>query len=132
MGKRGPAPGYRSKAAPRPLVTAAEAWGEPMPDWVRVLAAAAEATTAREVAARLGYSASVISEVLRRRYAGSPARVEARVRARLMVADVTCPVLGTITTAECGQHAAAPLATTSSARVRLWQACRSCPHGGPQ
>lgn len=51
-----------------PVETAAKAWGDAMPDWVAALARECAATSQNKVAARLGRSAALVSQVLRNNY----------------------------------------------------------------
>ena len=62
------------------LINAAEeAWGAPLPDWIRSLALACERSSQSKVAAQLDRSPAVVSTVLRKKYAGSYERIEERV-----------------------------------------------------
>lgn len=108
------------------------AWGEAMPDWVAALADAADATSQAQVADRLGYSAAVVSCVLRDRYAGDLASVRQAVEGALMRASVDCPVLGELRADRCLAEQRKPLSASSPQRVRLWRACRSCQHARAQ
>lgn len=111
-----------------PTARAAAAWGADLPAWVAALAEACEGASQNRVAEQVGYSAAVISQVLKRSYRGDYAAVERRVRAALMGETVVCPVLGEIAATDCHRHQSRPFATTNPLRVRLWRACRSCPH----
>ena len=105
------------------------AWGDALPDWIEAIADEATRTTASAVAARLGYSAPVISEVLANRYRGDVAGVEQAVRGVYLGAVVACPVLGELGTMRCREEQAKPFMATSSVRTRLYRACRDgCPH----
>lgn len=116
----------------RACEVATEAWGgagEGTPNWVAALAAEVERTSGVRVAARISYSGAVVSQVLRRSYAGDMARVEAAVRGALMGETVDCPVLSEIGRDRCLREQDMPRATTSAVRTRLYHACRSgCPH----
>ena len=107
------------------------AWGDALPDWVAELAAACDASSQNRVARSIGYSASVISQVLARSYRGSLATVEQKVRGALMQETIECPVMGEISKARCIDNqrlAARGVIATSSMRSRLYHACRRCPH----
>jgi len=104
------------------------AWAPDMPDWVGALAAEAERTSGARVAARIGVGASTVSEVLRRKYRGVMSHIEDKVRAALMRDSVPCPEQGTISGDRCLSNQKAPFSTSSPAAVRLWRACRTCPH----
>jgi hypothetical protein len=111
------------------IEVSAEAWGADRPDWVEALAREADATSQARVAARLGRSNSVVSQVLRNTYAGSLRNVEELVRGQLMDAHVHCPALGRLRTHECASWRArsGTFQPTNSLRVRMYRACRSCP-----
>ena len=129
MKARGPKPG---SFAPRvSLANATEAWGEAMPEWVRLLAQACDRTSQGSMAKRLGVSGSTISAVLRKNYTGSYEPIEIASRGVLMAETLICPVLGEIATNECldNQKRSRHFSSGSSIRVRLYQACRgACAH----
>lgn len=125
--KRGPKAGRPSDTDFRE--TARAAWGQLIPDWVEALAQEATRTSGVEVAKRIGYSAAVVSHVLRNAYRGDLERVEAKVRGALMGATVMCPVLGEIGRDRCLDEQKKPFNASSSIRSRLYRACRAgCPN----
>jgi hypothetical protein len=109
------------------LDKARAAWGE-LPDWLEALALACDETSQRKVAVRLGYSVTAISLVLANKYGGDPGTVAAKVRDVLVEGEVDCPTLGMIPRRDCLEAQTKPLATTSSAAVRQWKACKDCEH----
>ncbi|MDQ7775188.1 MAG: hypothetical protein Q4615_04365 [Paracoccus aminovorans] len=108
---------------------AREAWGEDLPDWVAALARECAATSQNKVAARLGRSAALVSQVLRRKYAADLAGVEQVFRGVFEHLTVECPSLGTIPANVCRdwQLKAARFVNVNSERVRMYRACNSCP-----
>ncbi len=108
------------------LAKAREAHGV-APDWIEALAAACDAATGRAVARRLGVSPAAVSRVLANAY-GDMARMERRVRGILMARAVACPVLGDIDAAACREHQDRPYTPINPTFVRLFRACRTCPH----
>jgi len=112
-----------------PLAVARAAWGADLPDWVLRLAEECAQTSQSRVAAHLGRSAALVSNVLRRKYPGDMEAVEDLVRGRYMRATVRCPALGEISTATCRDWIALSrtYANTNSERVRMCNACRRCP-----
>lgn len=98
-------------------------------DWIEALRAACAAESQRRVAGRIGYSASVVSQVLAGVYPGDLAAVEQAVRGALMNGVVACPELGSIEGHLCvgWRRAARRFAATNSMRVRMYRACRACP-----
>lgn len=118
----------RAQLAPN-LARAEAAWGTPLPDWVLALAEACDkARSQAKAGALIGYSAGVVNAVLGKAYKGDLRSVEAKVRGRFMGACVECPVLGSISTADCLDHQKRPLMATNPQRVALWRACRTCPN----
>ncbi|MBF0249931.1 MAG: transcriptional regulator [Alphaproteobacteria bacterium] len=105
-------------------------WGDPLPDWIQVLAEECDATSQAKVGPRLGYKgAGVVCAVINNNYPGDLARVEDAVRGALMNATVECPVDGEITKDLCIRNQKTKLATTSNRRIRLYRACRGgCQH----
>lgn len=98
-------------------------------DWIELLRAACAASTQAAVARRLGYSSTVVNQVLKGSYTGDLARVKAAVEGALMQAEVDCPVCGSIPRQRCVEHQRAPFRATSPMSVQLYRACRGgCPH----
>lgn len=127
-GKRGPQAGTQS---PRQAFATAKASWKDMPDWLVVLAEACDRSSQSKVAKRLGYSGSVVSSVLNRKYNGDYSAVEKSIRGALMAEVLDCPVLGDINTKLCLEHQkrARNFQPTSSMRVRLYKNCRgACLH----
>lgn len=104
-------------------------WGDTIPDWVVVLAEECGKTSQNRVARRLNRSASLVSHVIRNKYEGDMVAVEDVVRGVFMSSTVTCPALGSISTAACRDwmRKAHAFSNENSERVRLYRACRSCP-----
>ncbi len=131
--KRGFAKGSGRNVVPA-VNTATAAWGDGdasrIPDWVLSLAEACDAATRSEIARRLNYSPSVISQLLNGTYNGDLDRVAGVIRGALMAETVQCPVCDEIRRDVCLDHqkkSVPPLA--SAMRARLYRACRSgCPH----
>ncbi len=111
------------------IAAAEEAWGVPLPDWVRSLALACQRTSQSRVAAELDRSPAVVSTVLRKKYAGSYDRIEERVRGLLMNGRIDCPALGQLPTHECQdwREKAKVFAAGNPTRTRMFRACRKCP-----
>lgn len=112
-----------------PVEIAQKAWGDELPDWVLALAEACARTSQNRVAEDLGRSASLVSNVLRRKYPGNMAAIEERVRGTFMSVVISCPVLGELPTDRCQmwRQRAHRLQTHNTHRVRMYRACRRCP-----
>ena len=111
------------------LAIARAAWGVDLPDWIEQLATEATRTSGSAVAVRLGYTAPVISGVIRRSYGGDLTAVEQKFRGAYMGATVECPVLSEIGRDRCLDEQKKNFWGTSALRTRTYRACRSgCPH----
>jgi hypothetical protein len=106
--------------------TAIEKWGDPAPDWIVVLADEVDRTSLRDVAGRLSLGKSTINEVLRRKYKGRIANIEAAVRGAFMGDTVECPVLDEIAVDLCLVNQRLPFSTANPVRVALHRACPTC------
>jgi hypothetical protein len=105
------------------------AWGDPLPDWIEVMAGKCLEMPQVKVAERLGYSAAVVSQLLRNRYKGNLAALEDAVRGAWMGATVICPVVGSMRSDVCRdwQRKGKEFKATNSNRARMYFACASCP-----
>ena len=83
---------------------AVAAWEDQTPDWVMALAIACDKSTQNRVAGRIGYSAAVVSNVLKAKYSGDLKAVEGAVKGALMNETVVCPVVGDLSRQACGEH----------------------------
>lgn len=112
-----------------PLDLARSFWGDAIPDWVIVLAEECGRGTQSAVAKRLNRSATLVSNVLRNKYTGDMTAVEDVVRGVFMGRSVSCPALGSISTAACRDWRAKgkTFSNENSERVRMFKACRNCP-----
>lgn len=108
---------------------AEEAWGKPLPDWVRAMALACGRSSQSAVARLLDRSPAVVSTVLRKKYAGSYERIEERVRGILMDGRVDCPALGQLPSHQCQdwREKAKVFAVGNPTRTRMYRACHRCP-----
>ena len=97
--------------------------------WIEVLRAECERTSQSAVAARVGMSATVISQALSGNYPGRIENLKKRVEGALMAQTVGCPVLGEIPRNECLDHQLRKFSAANRQRVMLYQACRGgCVH----
>ena len=112
------------------LARARDAWGvDAMPDWVQVLATACDNSSQNRVAATLNRSASLVSNVLGKKYSGDMTAVEELVRGSLMHETVNCPGLGQIEKQVClkwRSRASATLDPINSQYVAMHRFCRGC------
>lgn len=98
-------------------------------DWVAVLRAECAETSQGKVASAIGYSGSVVNQVLKGVYKGDIARVELVVRGRFMGGEVMCPALGAIRADTCVDHQkrAKKFNPTNRMRTQMYRACQACP-----
>jgi ribulose kinase len=89
-------------------------------------AAVTRAGTQTKVAAELGVSGAVVSQLLRDAYLGDVATHASRIRGLYMAETVTCPVMGTLGRNHCLDYQGRPLAFTNPQRAALHQACKTC------
>ena len=97
-------------------------------DWKVVLADACKQSSQSAVARRFGYSAAVVSQVLKGSYKGDEHRVQQAVEGALMGLTVDCPVIGEIPRNVCLEYQRREFAATNPMRVALSRACPTCPH----
>lgn len=120
-----------------PLEVARDAWGDDLPDWVERLAEECGRTSQNKVAQKLGRSAALVSNVLRRKYGGSNggdmASVEDLVRGRFMAHVTNCPALGEIGTHICRgwRSKASTFSGHNAQSVTMFRACKRCPVNAP-
>lgn len=105
-----------------------EFWGETAPEWVRTLARFCDKETQAAAARKIGRSASLINQVLKNRYTGNLTAVQSRVEAAFSDTGVICPVLGQMTGTACLSHQKAAYNPANHTAVKLYVACRRCPH----
>lgn len=116
-------------SAPSILERARAAWGGTAPAWVEALALACDGSTQSQVAQRIGYSPTVVSQTLSNQYNGDLTAVQTAVEGAFMGATVGCPVLGSLGADLCQQHQRAGFSSANPLRVQLYRACRSgCAH----
>ncbi len=100
-----------------------------MNDWIEVLRQEVQARSQSRVAAELGVSKTMISQVLNDKYPADPADLRRKVEGHYMKRTVECPVLGTIPVHQCEAHQKRPFGAANPQRVRLYRACRAgCPN----
>ncbi|MAI62438.1 MAG: hypothetical protein CBB87_08180 [Micavibrio sp. TMED27] len=96
-------------------------------NFIDVLQEAVSKSSQRAVSAKIGYSTTVISQVLNGRYPGDITAVEQAVKRKLTTNVINCPVLGEITPNSCSEHSSREFSSASSIRVKLFKACSKCP-----
>lgn len=98
-------------------------------DWIDVLRREVKKSGSQaRVGERIGYSSSVINQVLKGSYTGNIEKVKAKVEGAYMGAVVDCPVVGEIPRDRCIEHQGRKFAATNPMRVQLHRACPHCEH----
>lgn len=97
-------------------------------NWLTVLHDECKKRNQRVVATELGYSQSVINQVLKGTYGGDNDKVRAKVEGLYMGATVMCPVVGAIPRNRCIEQQGRPFAATNPMRVQMYRTCPTCPN----
>lgn len=118
----------RSAATSSAHETLRSCWPGGAPEWVGLLATFCDTHSQAEAARRLRRSTTLVNHVLKNRYTGDLGDVENRVRTAFADTGPICPVLGEITGATCLKQQKAPFSPGNHIAVRLFKACRTCPH----
>jgi len=97
--------------------------------WIEDLRQACRAKSQRKVAAELGVSTALISQVLNGVYQSDTRRLQALVEGRLLGHSVQCPVLGELNRGQCiSYQESLEFSTTNPYRIRLRNHCPECQH----
>lgn len=96
--------------------------------WLDVLRQHRSAHGGKASAEAIGYSATVVSQVLTGNYKGDLKAVRQKVEGALMGAVVDCPVIGELPRNRCLEYQRLPFAATNPNRVRFASACPTCPN----
>lgn len=105
------------------------AWGENIPEWIRILAQSCDQSNQKRAAKAIGYSTTVVNQVLANKYPADLDAIRIKVEGALLGHTVFCPELGELRADICLNHQAAKFAATNHLRVRLYKACRAgCPN----
>jgi hypothetical protein len=98
------------------------------PVWLTVLAEECTRTTQAAVAKRVGYSVTVVNQVLKGTYKGDLSRVQQAVEGALMGLTVECPIIGELARDRCLEYQRRGFASTNPLRVTLSKTCPTCPN----
>lgn len=96
--------------------------------WFELLKLKVNELGRRVVESDTGMSKTTLSQVLNKKYAGNMQNIEATVLAAYSNIKVACPVLGKIPTKRCKDERKKPFNSLNPIRVRLFKACKTCPH----
>lgn len=97
--------------------------------WIVELRDACKAARSQGVVAeKIGYSQSVVNQVLKGTYKGDLKSVQRAVEGALMGATVDCPILGDLPRQRCIENQRAGFRATNPLRVQLARTCPTCPN----
>ncbi len=96
------------------------------PTWLVVLKEQCAASSQAKVASRIGYSSTVVSQVLNDKYPGDLKTFQAKVEGVLMGMTVVCPVVGDLPRNRCLDYQQQPFAATNHLRVQFSRMCPTC------
>jgi transcriptional regulator with XRE-family HTH domain len=98
--------------------------------WLAALRDECAKTSQARVARRIGYTPSVVSQVLKGAYKGDLKAVKKAVEGGLLSATLDCPALGFVIRADrCLDFQRRPLdRATAPHHARLWRTCPTCPN----
>ena len=97
-------------------------------DWTEVLRAHRTAHGGKRTAEAIGYSQTVVSQVLSGTYKGDYSAVKQKVEGALMGMTVDCPIVGDLPRNRCLEYQRQPFASTNHLRVQLSRTCPTCEH----
>lgn len=97
-------------------------------DWVDVLRTHRTTHGGKKTGDAIGYSATVVSQVLSGNYKGDLRAVRQKVEGALMGLTVECPVVGDLPRNRCLEYQRQPFAATNHLRVQLSNTCPTCPN----
>lgn len=112
---------------PTNLEKARLAWGVDLPDWVRLLATAADRLGQRAAGARIARSGGLVSRIINNSYGALTTEIEQRVSAVFGNSQVACPELGSIPHISCLATRRRKAAPVNAVQRHMADACPLCP-----
>ena len=97
-------------------------------DWLSVLREHRKTHGNGPTATKIGYSPTVVSQVLSGKYPGDLSAIQKAVEGGLMGMTVQCPVVGEMPRNVCLEYQRRSFQATNPLRVQLHKACPACPH----
>lgn len=107
---------------------AAKAWGPDMPNYVRLLAEAADKLGQRGAGALIDRSSSNVSRILNAKYNAAYDEVEKLVLAAMGADKVHCPVFGSIPFSSCIRNRRRKAVPVNFLQRQFAEACPTCLH----
>ncbi len=97
-------------------------------DWMTVLREHRDSQGNGPTAKKIGYSTTVVSQVLTGNYKGDLEAIKKAVEGGLMGMTVVCPVIGDLPRNVCLEYQRRAFAATNHLRVHLSRVCPTCPN----
>ncbi len=97
-------------------------------DWMTVLREHRDSQGNGPTAKKIGYSPTVVSQVLTGNYKGDLKAIQKAVEGGLMDMTVNCPVIGELPRNVCLLYQRREFAATNHVRVQLSRSCPTCPN----
>jgi len=94
--------------------------------WIDILRQQCKTRSQKWAGEQIGYSASVVNQILKGTYKGDISAVEQAVKGAFMNETVDCPVMGEMASHVCLENQKQPFSSINPMRVKLFKACRSC------
>ena len=109
------------------MIKAEEAWGDALPNWVKLLAAAADQLGQKAAGTAIGRSGGFVSRVIRNDYPGNLDISAQLIEARFGSASVPCPEYGDIPHDSCRRNRRRKGPATNFLQRRFAESCPRCP-----
>lgn len=101
-------------------------WGDDAPHWIIRLAEECDKTSQAKVAQKIGRSAALVNQVLKKSYKADLTAIQSRIETVFGCA-ISCPVLGLINGDRCLSEQDKPYRPYNHVMVSLFRACKKCP-----
>ena len=101
-------------------------WGDQAPDWINELAHECDSSSQATVARKLGRSASLVNQLLKRKYPGDLDDIEKRFESAFQPDLRNCPIMGQISGEICLSNQGKKYDPSNHIAVSLYRACARC------
>jgi predicted YcjX-like family ATPase len=109
------------------VAAAIDAWGQDLPEWIRMLADECDRTTQADVAERLKISGSYVNRLIHNRYGASHTEPEQMVLAIIGGRKIECPAFGPIPLTSCIRNRRRTGPATNMLQRAFERHCPACP-----
>ena len=115
------------KAVPNNTQRAISGWGDPLPEFIRLLANYADRCGQRGAGAKIGRSSATVSKILRNIYPASVEETKILVMAGFSAGTADCPIFGEIPLASCVRNRRRKGPPINTLQRHFAAACPNCP-----